>query len=132
MAPDRLDSCCHAIVFHPEPPQQALRAAELLADLADIEVQLDAEHRRVEVCYRLDRHCLAELESYLDQRGFRLDASLPGRLRRVLAHYAESLQQDNLRLPSTASRSREVFVRVYQHHAHGDADETPQEWRHYR
>lgn len=129
MAPDRLSR--HAIAFAPQPAAQADLAAALLAELPGVEARARSG-RRVEVRYRLDRHTLTELEAYLDARGFRLDASWPGRLRRAFAHYAESLQQDNLRLPSTADRSREIFVRVYQDRAHGDADETPQEWRQYR
>ncbi|MBI3146628.1 MAG: hypothetical protein HYZ18_15515 [Pseudogulbenkiania sp.] len=53
------------------------------------------------------------------------------RLRLSRLNYSEDVQLHNLQEPVPASPAQQVFSNVYQHHPHGDRDDTPEEWRSY-
>jgi hypothetical protein len=120
------------IAFHDAPPEQAKKALRLLEGLPNIEAGLSPAPQQLWVRYSLENYSLAGIEAALASLGFELDHSLYHKLVRALAHYCEEVQCENLRSPARLIKSREVFVKVWEHHAHGDRDETPEEWREYR
>ncbi len=116
------------IHFSPLPCGQAARAMESLAEMEGVEVELSGQDM-VSVSYRLPRHRLETLEEALVDQGFHLDNSLLQKIVRALVHYVEEVQCQNLHEPARMQKNMEIFVKVYEHHPHGDHDETPEEWR---
>ncbi|WP_137937087.1 hypothetical protein [Chitinivorax sp. B] len=123
----------HDIRFHVHPMEQASQAATCLATLPNVTVAYLPAHQKVVVRYSLEHYTLAELECWLIDLGFHLDSSLLSRLKRALITYCEQVQRDNLQQPERLiKRPREIHIREWQKHVHGDDDDTPEEWRHYR
>lgn len=122
------------ILFSKFPPGQVPEAADQLQRLGEIEVQAKYEQRTVEVGYDLTHHTLLELEEHLVDRGYHLDNTLMTKLMRALVHYVEETQLHNLRAPErhTKRSSQQAYVAAWDHHPHGDHDDTPPEWREYK
>lgn len=120
------------ICFSALPPGQAQRAMALLAGLDGLEVTAGPDANSIRVEYHIPGYTLEGIEAALLQRGFHLDGSLLQRIRRALVHYCEQVDCDNLDAPEPCHKCREIWVRAYEHHPHGDRDETPEEWRAYR
>ncbi|BCL76206.1 hypothetical protein JHS3_19420 [Jeongeupia sp. HS-3] len=121
----------HDIVFSAEPADQPEHAAVALSHLASVSAQASNSGHRVKVVYPITDYTLAGLETYLQAGGFVLDSSALQRLRRTLAHYADDVERDNLSIPEYNVKTREMYVRMWAHHLHGDQDDTPEELRHY-
>ena len=119
------------IRFSPLPPGQAERAVQSLAELEGVESRLIGPEV-LSVSYRLPKHRLETLENILIDQGFHLDNSLMQKIVRALVHYVEEVQSQNLHEPARLQKNMEIFVKVYEHHPHGDHDDTPEEWREYR
>ena len=67
------------------------------------------------------------------QQGFHLDNSLFSKLTRALIRYCEQTQLHTLRSPQRLiKKSNEVYVKAWEHHLHGDHDDTPPELREYK
>ncbi|HSO05637.1 MAG TPA: hypothetical protein VLW45_00245 [Pelomicrobium sp.] len=120
------------IVFHPVPAGQAQRAGALLGRVKGLAVRCDADAASLSVEYHVPDFTLAGIEEALEAYGFHLDGSLLQRLRRAVVHYAEEVQCENLSMPERCEKCREIWVQAFEHHPHGDRDETPEEWRAYR
>lgn len=121
----------HDIVFHALPTDQAQQAARLLSRIPHLHVTLFANERRVVVRYHLHEHSLAEIENGLMSQGFHLDGSLLQKLKRALVHYTEEVQLENLRHPGREHKTKQLYIHAWEHHPHGDHDDTPEELRHY-
>ncbi|MBY0579239.1 MAG: hypothetical protein K2P57_09340 [Burkholderiales bacterium] len=119
------------IHFSPLPQGQAARALDTLAEMDGIRVEI-AQFNILLVSYQLPHHRLETIEETLVDQGFHLDNSLLQKIMRSLVHYVEEVQCQNLCEPDRTQKNMEIFVKVYEHHPHGDHDETPQEWREYR
>ena len=120
------------IGFDRLPVGQAKQASILLHDLPHLTVVGTIGDQGLLVKYELPYYTLEKIEAALVDQGFHLDNSLFQKLKRSLIHYFETMQCENLTQPHQVSRSRRIYAQVYQHHAHGDHDETPTEWREYR
>ncbi len=124
------------LVFSADPPGQAERALELLKGLDNFAVEHGEQPDTLYVSYNLRDYSFAGLERALHKEGFRLDDSALSELRRKLIHYSEEVEYHNLNTPTPGdlakSHEREIFARVYEHHLHGDHDDTPSEWREYK
>jgi hypothetical protein len=120
------------IVFHPVPAGQARQAARLLGRVDGLTADCDADDVTLTVEYHVPAFTLAGIEQALEARGFHLDGSLIQRLRRAVVHYAEDVQCENLQVPARCEKCREIWVQAFEHHPHGDHDDTPEEWRAYR
>lgn len=114
------------------PAGQAKQALILLHDLPHLVVQGTVGDTGLLIRYELPFYTLEKIEFALIDQGFHLDGSLLNKLRRALIHYCENLQCQNMTQPEQNERSRRIFARVYENHAHGDRDDTPPEWRDYR
>ena len=83
--------------------------------------------------YSLAEHSFRCIEKLLRAQGFLLDASLSMRLIRAVLYFCEDTQMRNLRQPERLiKKSNEIYVKAWQHHPHGDHDDTPTELRDYR
>lgn len=114
------------------PVGQAKEAFILLQDLPHLEVISTVGDTGLHIRYELPFYTLEKIEFALVDQGFHLDSTLFTKLKRSLIHYLESVQCQNMNGPEQRERSRRIFAQVYEHHAHGDHDATPPEWREYR
>jgi hypothetical protein len=118
------------IRFAKLPPGQVERARVLLERLSGLVVVTGALPISVAIWYEIEDHTLEELEGALRHEGFHLDSSLFAKLIRALVYYAEETQLRNLRGPQRLiKKSHEVYSKAWEHHPHGDHDDTPPELR---
>lgn len=120
------------IHFQALPTDQAVQAARLLGRLPNVAASAHPVDNRLLVSYCLPEWTLEHLEARLLQAGFHLDGALMQRIRRALVHYTESVQLENLHHPEREYKTKEVYIHAWEHHAHGDHDDTPEELREYR
>ena len=123
------------ILFAKFPPGQVPEAADDLRRLDAIDVELRDEKRALGVDYELTRHTLRELDEHLVEKGFHLDNTLISKLTRALVYYIEDTQLHNIGAPDRRlkrSSQEAAYVHAWEHHAHGDHDDTPPEWREYK
>ncbi|MGC3964270.1 MAG: hypothetical protein QM803_13375 [Rhodocyclaceae bacterium] len=106
------------------------RAVQVLARLEHVETGPGGHAATLTIRYSLVHSSLEEIEEYLGEQGFRLDNSLYARMVRALVYFSEETERRNLSNPQRLiKRSDEVYVRAYDHHLHGDHDDTPLELR---
>lgn len=119
------------LFFAAEPPGQTERAFELLSGLEGLIVERGSQPNSLLVGYSLTDYSLDGLEQALQKEGFHFDEGVLHHIGRKLIHYCEDVQYHNLNTPEhkTKSREREIFVKAYDQHAHGDHDDTPQDLR---
>ena len=122
------------ILFSKFPPGQVPEAADDLQHLEAVEVDPKYEKRSVGVSYELTDHTLRELDEHLVEKGFHLDNTLMTKLTRALIYYVEETQLHNIDAPERRLKrsSQEAYGKAWEHHPHGDHDETPPEWREYK
>ncbi len=123
------------ILFAKFPPGQVPEAADDLRRVEHLEaVEPRHEKRVVAVEYELTHHTLEELEEHLVDKGYHLDNTLMSKLVRALVHYVEDTQLHNLGAPDKRLKrtSQTAYVQAWEHHPHGDHDDTPPEWREYK
>ncbi len=119
--------------FHPDPPGQAEKAAALLKGLQNMEVRLGEHPCCLFVRYNLADYTLSGLIQGLMDEGFRLDDSFLCRSMRALIVFSEETELNNLQQPERLiKKSNEVYIKAYQHHPHGDHDDTPPDVREYK
>jgi len=115
------------------PAGQAERAMRSLRRLKGLHVSSAARPHALVVAYSVLDYSLELLENTLRAAGFRLDTSLPARLARTFVYFFEETQRHNLESPERLiKKSNEVYITAYDHHPHGDHDDTPDEFREYK
>lgn len=113
----------------PRTLDEALRLLEKLGGVA----VTGHRDRAVAIEYRLTDHSFRSIERAFRKQGFVLDASLIMRFMRAVLYFCEDTQLRNLRQPERLiKKSNEIYVQAWEHHAHGDHDDTPSELREYR
>lgn len=120
------------LTFSSIPHGQAHHAAVLLEGLPHLVVLSEVDDRTLLVRYELPNYTLQRVEKALAAEGFHLDNNLLVKIKRALAYYCEAIQCENLAPPPRDRLSKQIFAQVYEHHPHGDHDDTPEEWRGYR
>lgn len=122
------------LCFADTPPGQAERALELLNGLYEFSVVRGAQANSLNIEYDIRHYSLEGLEHALIEEGFIFENSSLRKLKHKLIHYCEDVQYHNLKTPEwqTKTRGREIFVKVYEHHSHGDHDDTPKELREFK
>jgi hypothetical protein len=114
-------------------PGQTDEARRVLAQLEHLEVEPGLLVNSVSVWYEISDYTLAALEEALVEQGFHLDSSLYSKLVRAIVYFCEDTQLRNLRQPERLiKKSNEVYVQAWEHHPHGDHDDTPPDLREYR
>lgn len=115
------------------PPGQAEKALALLSGLDGLVVQPSTRANTVQVEYEVTDYTFQGLESALADQGFHLDNTVYSKILRAIVYYCEDTQLCNLRSPERLiKKSSEVYVKAWDHHLHGDHDETPPELREYK
>ena len=111
-------------------PEQVEQARKLLAGLAGMEIDDGPAPFSLSIWYDISDYCLEGLEEALVRQGFHLDSSLYSKLMRALVYFCEETQMRNMRVPERLiKKSHEVYSKAWEHHPHGDHDETPAELR---
>ena len=122
----------HQLSFSRLPVHQAKEAALLLDGLPHLDVISTVGDTGLLVRYDLRHYSLQKVETALTLEGFHLDNSLLAKIKRAWIHYIEATQAQYLGQPDQRERGRRIYAEDYQHHPHGDHDDTPPEWRGYR
>lgn len=118
------------IRFAKLPPGQVDRAYILLARLERIDLAPGLLSHSISVWYDVEDHTMEALEAALRHEGFHLESSLYAKLIRALVYYAEETQLRNMHGPQRLlKKSHEVYCKAWEHHPHGDHDDTPPELR---
>lgn len=122
------------LVFSRSPADQVERAFELLSGLDGLCVARGSRPNSLLVTYNLLDYSLEGLEHALLKEDFRLEDSALNQIGRKLTYYREEVEYHNLNVPQRPdhNRNREIFVKAYEHHLHGDHDDTPPELREYK
>jgi hypothetical protein len=114
-------------------PGQVDRARVMLCELEGLEVETGLLVTSLSVWYEVTDHTLQGLEAGLVAKGFHLDNSLYAKLVRAIVYFCEDTQLRNMRQPERLiKKSNEVYVKAWEHHPHGDHDDTPPELREYK
>ena len=118
----------------PAPANQVEQAYLLLVGLPDCVVERTGNPNTLRVRYNLENYTLEGLERALEEEGFHLDHSLLHSIGRQIIYYCEDTACHNMDIPDhpTKKREKEVFIKVYDQHLHGDHDDTPPESRKYK
>jgi hypothetical protein len=122
------------ILFSKFPPGQVPEAADDLRRMDELAVETKHEKRVVDVAYDLRQHTLRELDEHLVDKGYHLDNTLMTKLTRALIYYVEDTQLHNIDAPEKRIKrsEQEAYINAWEHHQHGDHDDTPVEWREYK
>lgn len=122
------------IQFSKFPPGQVPEAADDLKRLEALEVEAKFDKRAVGVSYDIAQHTLREIDEHLIDKGYHLDNTLLTKLTRALIYYVEETQLHNIGAPERRLKrsSQEAYIHAWEHHPHGDHDDTPPEWREYK
>lgn len=122
------------LVFSGDPANQIDQAYLLLSGLENFHVEKGSHPNSLLIRYSVEHYSLKGLEKALAKEGFRIEYSLSGRLKKTLIHYCEDVQYHNLKVPdpNTKKTPPEIFINAYEHHPHGDHDDTPKELREFK
>jgi hypothetical protein len=118
------------IRFAKLPRGQIERAYMLLARLPRMDLATGLLENSLSVWYEIEDYTMEGLEAALRHEGFHLESSLYAKLIRALVYYSEDTQLRNMHGPQRLiKKSHEVYCRAWEHHPHGDHDDTPLELR---
>ncbi|HZV55163.1 MAG TPA: hypothetical protein VFF82_09505 [Rhodocyclaceae bacterium] len=118
------------IRFAKLPPGQIERAYMLLARLARLDLAPGLLPHSLSVWYEVEDYTMEGLETALRHEGFHLESGLYAKLIRALVYYSEDTQLRNMHGPQRLiKKSHEVYCKAWEHHPHGDHDDTPPELR---
>jgi len=121
------------IRFKPLPPGQVERAWKALQLLKGLQLERTGDPLGIVVRYSVLDYSLEALEDALREAGFALENSLYIKLVRALVYFSEETQRHNLLSPERLiKQSNEVYIQAWDHHVHGDHDDTPLELREYK
>lgn len=119
--------------FKALPPGQVERAWQALRLLKGLQVERGSNPLSLTVRYSVLDYSLETLEDALRDAGFALENGLYAKLVRALVYFCEETQRHNLISPERLiKQSNEVYIQAWDHHPHGDHDETPPDLREYK
>lgn len=109
---------------------QIEQARALLESLAHLEVATGMLPNSLSVWYEVTDYTMEGLERALIDQGFHLESSLYCKIVRALVYFSEETQLRNMRQPERLLKKyNETYSKAWEHHPHGDHDETPPELR---
>lgn len=119
------------LVFADQPENQIEQAFLLLSGLDNMQVENGPTSNSLIIRYSVRHYSLEGLEKALIKEGFIFNYGWLRKLKNGFVHYCEDVQYHNLKSPEprTKNNSQEVFVKAYEHHPHGDHDDTPLDTR---
>jgi hypothetical protein len=116
--------------LRPSHPEHVEEARKLLAGLEGMEIDDGMAPYSLSIWYEISDYSLEGLEAALVRQGFHLDQSVYSKLMRTVVYFCEETQMRNMRVPERLiKKSHEVYSKAWEHHPHGDHDETPPELR---
>jgi hypothetical protein len=116
--------------FSADPPGQVERALAVLQAMPHLSARLAPHDGMISLSYELAHFSLRSIEEHLLAQGFHLDDSFVAKMLRSLTHFREETQMRNAAMPQRLiKQSNQVYVKAYEHHQHGDHDDTPMELR---
>jgi hypothetical protein len=109
---------------------QIEQARTVLANLGGIEVTDGLLPNSLSVWYEVTEYTMEGIESTLIAQGFHLENTLYCKMIRALVNFCEDTQLRNMRQPERLiKKSNEIYSKAWEHHPHGDHDDTPPELR---
>ncbi|HEY6897667.1 MAG TPA: hypothetical protein VI279_10415 [Rhodocyclaceae bacterium] len=118
------------IRFDAQRPEQLEQARLLLAELEGLEVEPGHHDNGITVRYRVFDYTLQGLETALIRQGFHLDNSVLHQMARAVIYFCEETQLRNAAQPERLiKKSQEIYTKAWEHHPHGDHDDTPPDLR---
>lgn len=118
------------IRFNKLRPWQVEQARALLERLDYLEVAPGTLVNSLSVWYEITDYTMEGLETALINQGFHLENTLYCKIIRALVYFSEDTQLRNMRQPERLiKKSHEIYSKAWDHHPHGDHDETPPELR---
>ncbi|MCX7164115.1 MAG: hypothetical protein NT083_13925 [Rhodocyclales bacterium] len=116
--------------FDPRHPEQVEETRRLLSGLEGMEIDSGLAPCSLSIWYDISDYSLQGLEAALQRQGVHLDNSLYSKLMRALVYFCEETQMRNMRVPERLiKKSHLVYSKAWEHHPHGDRDDTPAELR---
>lgn len=111
-------------------PQEVDQARKLLAGLEGMDIDSGLAPYSLSIWYDIGDYSLEGLEAALVRQGFHLDNGVFSKLVRALVYFCEETQMRNMRVPERLlKQSHEIYSKAWEHHPHGDHDDTPPELR---
>lgn len=109
---------------------QMAGAFALLGKLPGLTVAPGTLSNGISVWYEIADYSMEGVEKLLEDRGFHLENTLYCKLIRALVYFTEETQRRNLGQPERLlKKSHEVYSKAWDHHPHGDRDDTPPDLR---
>jgi hypothetical protein len=111
-------------------PWQVEQAKTLLKSLDRMEVVTGILPNSLSIWYEVTDYTMEGIENALIERGFHLENTLYCKMIRALVYFCEDTQLRNMRQPERLlKKSNEIYSKAWEHHPHGDHDDTPVELR---
>ncbi len=115
------------------PKGQTERALRALGKLEELKAEQGTRERSLLVHYSVLDYSMETLEAALREAGFTLENTLYMKLTRALVYFCEETQRHNLMSPERLlKQSNKIYIQAWDHHLHGDHDETPPDLREYK
>ncbi|CAG1003332.1 hypothetical protein RHDC4_03373 [Rhodocyclaceae bacterium] len=109
---------------------QVEQARALLESLENLEDAPGVLPNSLSDWYEVSDYTMEDLETALINQGFHLENTLYCKIIRALVYFSEDTQLRNMSQPERLiKKSHEVYSKAWEHHPHGDHDDTPPELR---
>ncbi len=116
--------------FDASRPDQVAQVQLLLSGIEGLVVSTGSNQHSLSIEYELTEYTFEGLEKALTSQGFLLQDTLYHKIQRSIIYFSEETQLRNMRMPERLlKKSNEVYVKAWEHHPHGDHDDTPAELR---
>jgi len=116
--------------FDAQYPDDAAVAQKLLAGLPAMWVEAGHVSGTLSLWYELGEYTFDGIASALVKQGFHLDNGWYARFMRAVRAFAEETQLRNMCGPQRLiKKSQDVYSKAWDHHLHGDHDDTPPDLR---
>ncbi|MFZ3037257.1 MAG: hypothetical protein WA112_08310 [Rugosibacter sp.] len=111
-------------------PADVAKAQVLLGGLPDFTVARGPGPHVLLIRYAVNDYTLEGIAKALGKQGFHLDNAWCARLARAFIAFFEETQLRNLYGPQRLiKKSQDIYSKAWDHHMHGDHDDTPAELR---
>ena len=123
--------CFKSRIIHLRNAQETEQAVKILQENGYCAIALPPRPQII-IAYQLPEQLLTDIVVLLTKNDCPPDSNAWQHWRLTLIEYSETIQLHNMAEPPPISQAREAFIQRYQHHKHGDSDDTPEELRYDR